>query len=126
MNINQAKLVNSVVQEFSLLMFCLSVLSLRIKCGDLHLQLQICLFHFLALYVFLTSVFAEYTFYLLIYVKDFIHSQETERERQRHRQMQAPCREPDVRLDPGTPGSRPGPKSDAQPLSYPGVPEYTF
>ena len=35
---------------------------------------------------------------------------ERERERQRHRQRekQAPCREPDVGLDPGTPGSCPG------------------
>ena len=35
---------------------------------------------------------------------------ERERERQRHRQRekQAPCREPDVRLDPGSPGSCPG------------------
>ena len=39
---------------------------------------------------------------------------ETERrgggERQRHRQRekQAPCREPDMGLDPGTPGSHPG------------------
>ena len=34
---------------------------------------------------------------------------ERERERQRHKQRekQAPCREPDVGLDPGTPGSRP-------------------
>ena len=41
------------------------------------------------------------------------------RERQRHRQREkrAPCREPDVGLDPGSPGSRPGPKADAQPLS---------
>ena len=33
-----------------------------------------------------------------------------ERERQRHRQRekQAPCREPDVGLNPGSPGSRPG------------------
>ena len=47
-----------------------------------------------------------------------------ERERQRHRQKekQVPCREPNVGLDPGTPGSRPGPKADAQPLSHPGVP----
>ena len=32
---------------------------------------------------------------------------ERERERQRHRQRnkQAPCREPDAGLDPGTPGS---------------------
>ena len=27
-------------------------------------------------------------------------------------------------LDPGSPGSRPGPKADAQPLSHPGVPTY--
>ena len=49
---------------------------------------------------------------------------DTERETQRHRQRkkQAPCREPDVGLNPGTPGSRPEPKADAQPLSHPGVP----
>ena len=29
--------------------------------------------------------------------------------------------EPDVGLDPGTPGSRPEPKADAQPLSHPGA-----
>ena len=35
---------------------------------------------------------------------------EKERERQRHRQRkkQAPCRKPDVGLDPGSPGSGPG------------------
>ena len=35
------------------------------------------------------------------------------RERQRHRQRekQAPCREPNVGLDPGTPGSHPEPKA---------------
>ena len=49
---------------------------------------------------------------------------DTERERQRHRQRekQAPCREPDVGLDPGTPGSCPELKADAKPLSHPGVP----
>ena len=38
---------------------------------------------------------------------------ESERERQRHRQRekQAPCRKPDVGLDPGPPGSHPGPKA---------------
>ena len=37
---------------------------------------------------------------------------EGERERQRHRQRekQAPCREPDVGLDPESPGSHPEPK----------------
>ena len=34
---------------------------------------------------------------------------EREKERQRHkeREKQAPCREPDVGLDPGSPGSHP-------------------
>ena len=47
-----------------------------------------------------------------------------QRQRQRHRQREkpAPCREPDVGLDPGTPGSHPGPKAGAQLLSHPGVP----
>ena len=51
-----------------------------------------------------------------------------ERERQRHRQRekQAPCREPDVRLDPGTPGSCPGPKAGIKPLSHPGIPSPSF
>ena len=47
-----------------------------------------------------------------------------ERERQRHRQRekQAPCREPDVGLDPRTLGSQPELKPDAQPLSPAGDP----
>ena len=52
-----------------------------------------------------------------------------ERGRQRHRQRekQAPCREPDVGLDPGTPGSCPGPKgAGAKPLNHPGIPVITF
>ena len=48
----------------------------------------------------------------------FIH------ERHRQREKQAPCREPDVGLDPGTPGSRPGPKAGAKPLGHPGIPIY--
>ena len=34
----------------------------------------------------------------------------------------APCREPDVGLDPRTPGSRPEPKAGAKSLSHPGIP----
>ena len=51
-----------------------------------------------------------------------------EREKQRHRQKekQAPCREPDVGLDPGSPGSRPGLKADAKPLSHLGCPINIF
>ena len=48
---------------------------------------------------------------------------DTERQRHRQREKQAPSREPDVKLDPRTPGSRPEPKADAQPLSHPGIPE---
>ena len=46
-------------------------------------------------------------FYLFIHEKHTHTERERERERQRHRQRekQAPCREPDVELDPGTPGS---------------------
>ena len=51
---------------------------------------------------------------------------ETERERQRQRQMwrekQVLCRELDAELDPGTTGSHPGPKAEAQWLSHPGIP----
>ena len=51
----------------------------------------------------------------------------TERERresQRHRQRekQAPCWEPDTGLNPGTPGSHPGPKAGAKPLRHQGIP----
>ena len=46
---------------------------------------------------------------------------EKERQRPRQREKQAPCREPDVGFEPGTPGSRPGPKAGAIPLGHPGV-----
>ena len=54
----------------------------------------------------------------------FIHERHKERGRDTHRQRekQAPYREPDVGLDPRTPGSHPEPKADAQPPSHPGVP----
>ena len=53
---------------------------------------------------------------------------DSKRERQRHRQRekQAPCKEPNMGLDPGTLGSRPGPKAGTQPLNHPGIPLFTF
>ena len=62
--------------------------------------------------------------FIFLFFEGFIFLFERERERQRHRQKekQAPCREPDVGLDPGTPGSCPGPKAGTQPLSHPGIP----
>ena len=62
----------------------------------------------------------------------FIYSWETERkrdrQRQRHRQRekQAPCREPDMGLNPRSPGSCPGPKAGAKPLRHPGIPFLFF
>ena len=49
---------------------------------------------------------------------------ERERERQRHRrrEKQAPCRKPNVGLDPRTPGSCPGLKAGTKPPSHPGIP----
>ena len=50
----------------------------------------------------------------------------TEREREREAETQAEGeagsmhREPDVGLDPGAPGSRPGPEAGAKPLRHPG------
>ena len=52
-----------------------------------------------------------------------------EREREREAETQAEReagsmhREPDVGFDPGSPGSRPGPKAGAKPLRHPGIPE---
>ena len=35
-------------------------------------------------------------------------------------------REPDVGFDPGSPGSRPGPKAGTKPLRHPGIPDVFF
>ena len=47
---------------------------------------------------------------------------DTERQRHRQREKQAPCKEPDMGLDLRTPQSHPRPKAGTHPLSYPGVP----
>ena len=53
----------------------------------------------------MASVFFFLRFYL------FIHERHRERQRHRQREKEAPGREPDVRLDPGSPGSGPGLKA---------------
>ena len=58
----------------------------------------------------------------------------TEREREREREAETQAegeagsmhREPDVGFNPRSPGSRPGPKAGAKPLSHPGIPYYSF
>ena len=64
---------------------------------------------------------------LFFFFKDFIYlfMRDTEKEREAEtwqREKHVPCREPDARLDPRTPGSYPGPKAGAKPLSHPGSP----
>ena len=58
-----------------------------------------------------------YFFYLLMIV--------TEREREAETQAEGEAgsmhREPDVGLDPGSPGSRPGSKAGTKPLRHPGI-----
>ena len=50
----------------------------------------------------------------------------TEREREAETQAEggegSMHREPDMGFDPGSPGSRPGPKAGAKPLRHPGIP----
>ena len=48
---------------------------------------------------------------------------ETEAEGEAER---TPCREPDVGLDSGSPGLRPGPNAGAKPLSHAGIPMNVF
>ena len=56
----------------------------------------------------------------------FIHERQRrgaeERLGHRQREKQALCKDPDVGLDPGSPGSHPGPKAGTKPLSHPGIP----
>ena len=58
--------------------------------------------------------------FLFIFKILFIHEREAEAEAQ-VREKQAPWGEPDVGLHPGTLGSHPEPKADAQLLSHPGI-----
>ena len=55
-------------------------------------------------------------------MRDTEKEAETQAERESEREKQAPCREPDVGLNPGSPGSYLGPKAGAKPLSHPGIP----
>ena len=51
----------------------------------------------------------------------------TQREREAETQAEGEAgsmhREPNVGLDPGSPGSRPGPKAGTKPLRHPGIPD---
>ena len=49
-----------------------------------------------------------------------------ERQRPRQREKQASCREPNMGLDPGSPGSHPWAEGGAKPLSHLGCPSFFF
>ena len=71
----------------------------------------------------LSILFTNLNFFL----KDFflfIHEGHREREAETQAEGEAGSmhREPDVGFDPGSPGSRPGPKAGAKPLRHPGIP----
>ena len=70
-------------------------------------------FKFFSLAIFLR-------FYLFIYSRE-THSKR-KRQRQRQREKQASCGEPNVGLNPNTPGLGPERKAGAQPLSHSGAP----
>ena len=63
-------------------------------------------------------------------LKKFLFIYDSHREREREAETQAEGeagsmhREPDVGLDPGSPGLRPGPKAGAKPLRHPGIPYF--
>ena len=76
---------------------------------------------FIFLKIFKRFIYLFLRFYLLI------HEGHTERQTETQRQeKQAPRKEPDMELYPGTLGSHPELKADAQLLSHPGVPKDLF
>ena len=83
---------------------------------------------FVLLLIPLTGGIGNNSSLLLLKKKDFIYlfMRDTKRGRGRdtHRQWekQATCREPNVGLDPRSPGSHPGWKAGTKPLSHPRIP----
>ena len=78
-------------------------------------------------YFFNTQIcfyFIFFKFFLFIY--DSYREREREAETQAEGEAGSMHREPDVGFDPGSPGSRPGPKAGAKPLRHPGIPVYHF
>ena len=64
-----------------------------------------------------------YDFFQRDSIRFFFYDSHREREAETQAEgVAASCRKPNVGLDPGTPGSCPGPKAGAKPLSYPGIP----
>ena len=65
-------------------------------------------------------------FFLNLFIYDSHREREREAETQAEGEAGSMHREPDVGFDPGSPGSRPGPKAGAKPLRHPGIPLLGF
>ena len=63
-----------------------------------------------------------YFFFNFFYLFMIVTEREREAETQAEGEAGSMHREPDVGFDPGSPGSRPGPKAGAKPLRHPGIP----
>ena len=66
--------------------------------------------------------FKERFFFFNFYLFMIVTEREREAETQAEGEAGSMHRDPDVGLDPGSPGSRPGPKAGAKPLYHPGIP----
>ena len=64
-----------------------------------------------ALYLDDFLLFFSFFFLKILFIHERQRERERERQRHRRREKQAPHKEPDVGLDPGSSGSRPGPKA---------------
>ena len=62
-------------------------------------------------------------FFKFLFIYDSHREIEREAETQAEGEAGSMHREPDVGFDPGSPGSRPGPKAGAKPLRHPGIPK---
>ena len=65
-------------------------------------------------------------FFLFLFIYDSHREREGEAETQAEGEAGSMHREPNMGFDPGSPGSRPGPKAGAKPLRHPGIPMCVF
>ena len=65
-------------------------------------------------------------YFFLNFFKFYLFMIVTEKEREAEGEAGSMHWEPDVGFDPGSPGSRPGPKAGAKPLRHPGIPAGDF
>ena len=76
------------------------------------------------------NFFFFFSFFIFIFFKFYLFMIVTEREREAETQAEGEAgsmhREPDVGFNPGSPGSRPGPKAGAKLLRHPGIPLLYF